>query len=657
MVHEDYLKCADYAGHEAHPSEANFSAFQHPESQLYFFAVLDADGKTLLKSEGYPQVAARENGIQSVIKNRGNRDFYSVKQGESGRYHVSLRAANYREIARSCSTATEAEATALIPYLTGEQIRKAIVVEATTPAAAPAVAERANDRVDDDYLACHEYEGKPGVGAEYPGLVKFTHSNGKHYFAWYDDNGALLMRSEGYPTTSARDNGMASVAKNRDIEERYATMEKVQRYFTILKAANHQEIARSCGKDSGAAAAALYPSGRAAAAASLVAAAKAKADADAAKIAAAAAAAVVVPKAAERPSVSTPKVDVEDDYLTCKEYAGHLTAPRDGFRIFISERTNKYYFAVIDHDEHVSFRSEGHLTAADRDADLEDVVKNMLIKERYEIKQVGLDHYFIVLRNANKKEIARSCAYSSLAEVYAAAPFLAPPAPKVVPKVAPVAVAAAVAAIPKVEPKLVAPLVDEPAAGGFNWWWLLLPLLLLLGWWLLAGKGCNKAETVTVAPLPVPEMKPVVVDTVKAAPVVAAAPSCNLNWILFDFDKSDIRADADGELKEMATILKANKEYVAVLRAHTDGKGTPEYNEALSQRRAAAAKKALAAMGIPADRIKTEADGKNEPAAKNTVDDAGRRFNRRVELFVRDKAGKNVCQSIPPDIPGDLKAK
>ena len=168
MVHEDYLKCADYNGHEAHPSEANFSAFQHSESQLHFFAVLDADGKTLLKSEGYPQVAARENGIQSVIKNRGNRDFYSVKQGESGRYHVSLRAANYREIARSCSTATEAEATALIPYLTGEQIRTAVVAAAAPTT--PPVAEPSNDRVDDDYLACHEYEGKSGVGEEYPGF-------------------------------------------------------------------------------------------------------------------------------------------------------------------------------------------------------------------------------------------------------------------------------------------------------------------------------------------------------------------------------------------------------------------------------------------------------------------------------------------------------
>ena len=93
------------------------------------------------------------------------------------------------------------------------------------------------------------------------------------------------------------------------------------------------------------------------------------------------AAAIAAPLAAAAtavtpPSVSTPKVDVEDDYLTCKEYHGHMTAPRDGFRVFISQKTGKYYFAVVDKDDDVSLRSEGHLTAKERDADLEDVVKN-----------------------------------------------------------------------------------------------------------------------------------------------------------------------------------------------------------------------------------------------------------------------------------------
>ena len=977
MVNEDYLACSAYEGQIMHETATNFSAFFHEETQQYYFALLDADGKVLLKSEGYPQPAARENGIQSVIKNRINRDFYSVKE-DDGQYYLSLRAANYREIARSCYVDSEAAASVLIAYATGEEVRggaKAMVADAPK--------ERANDRLDDDYMACKSYAGHPDsgvVGQE--GLAAFTHENGQHYFSWLDDNGDVLMRSEGYPTTAARDNGRASVAKNRDLEERYAILEKMGRYFVILKAGNHQEIARSCPYDSEAAARAIFPSGRAETARlkaeALAAAAAAKAAAEAAALkaeqeaaaaaalkaeeeataarslaakaeeeAAATAAAVTATAAAtsdrqednylacrqydgheganeagftrwqhsngqyyfswlddngkvkmrsegypttaardngvdsvmrnrdnadrykiveiagktfvtlkagnhQEIARSCPKenmdavwamfpllappdvaaanaveplddiapVDIEDDYLPCRDYHGHMTAPRDGFRVFISNKTDKYYFAVVDADDDVTLRSEGHLTAAERDADLADVVQNMLNKERYEIKHVGLHHYFIILRNAAGKEIARSCGHDSLSSVYAAAPFLnpekpsakidiaaplamgaaalagttrfveptavveppkvapsvpAPPAdveddylpcreyegktindkgnnvamfkhsngqfyfavynadgsvrlrsegfrtsqdrdkelsgvlknlnnssmystikrgeyyinvlkdktgrevgrscmqkeaaavvpPIVAPAVAVAAAAAVAAAIPT--PKVTAPpppvyvspmAVAEPVTKetGFNWWWLLLPLLALLAW-LLMGKGCNTTPVPTAVTVAPPVETPKTVAPTPATPAVAAAPSCDLNWILFDFDKADITTTAKEELAEMAKILKENKDYIGVLSAHTDGKGSVPYNEDLSKRRAASARRTLIGMGIDAARLKTEADGKGRPVAQNTEDDAGRRFNRRVELFVRDKAGKDICQSIPPAIPETLKAK
>ncbi len=816
MGHDEYLNCSSYENQTLHETESGFAAFFDKDSQSYYFALLDADGKTLLRSESYPQVAARENGIQSVIKNRSNRDYYSVKE-EDGSYFLCLRAANYREIARSCPMESEAAALALIPFATGEKIRGGAP-------AATLVAERANDRQDDDYLACKEYEGHNGV---VDGLVKFTHSNGNHYFAWYGDEGQLMMRSEGYPTTAARDNGAASVAKNRDLEERYAIMEKIGRYFVILKAGNHQEIARSCPKDTEAAALAMYPKARAEAvrlkaeaaaaeAARLKAEAEATAAAEAAKLQAAATAAsataaaslmatdsvksgnreddylacrqydghgeadengfvrfqhtndlyyftweddngkikmrsegypttaardngmnsviknrdikeryevkeimgkqFVILKAgnhqeiarscpkdsldavgamfpilglggvavaaatkarslvADTPSVSAPAVDIEDDYLPCREYHGHMTAPRDGFRVFISQRTNKYYFAVVDEDDDVSLRSEGHLTAKERDADLEDVVKNKDDKKHYTIMEAH-GHYFVVLKNDNGKEIARSCAYDSLAAVYAAVPFLkSENADAKVNMGAPLAMAAAAAAtaaahIPKVEvPKVAAPVaaaLDDTvaAAGNRNWWWLLLPLLALLAWWLF-GKGCGKTDAVAPAAATTEVKTAPIVDTVKAAvavtPTPAAtpvAPSCDLNWIFFDFDKDNIKADAQSELAAMAKILAEHKDYVGVLSAHTDIKGSAAYNEALSGRRAANAKAALVKLGIAAARIQTEKSGKNDPVAKNTADDNGRHFNRRVELYVRDKAGKNVCQSIPPAIPDDLKAK
>ena len=107
----------------------------------------------------------------------------------------------------------------------------------------------------------------------------------------------------------------------------------------------------------------------------------------------------------------------------------------------------------------------------------------------------------------------------------------------------------------------------------------------------------------------------------------------------------------------MAKILKENKDYVGVLSAHTDGRGTAAYNDDLSLRRAAAAKRTLVAMGIEAGRLKTKADGKGAPVAQNTQDDTGRQFNRRVELYIQDKNGKDICQSVAPNIPDALKAK
>ncbi|MBK7700344.1 MAG: OmpA family protein [Saprospiraceae bacterium] len=93
---------------------------------------------------------------------------------------------------------------------------------------------------------------------------------------------------------------------------------------------------------------------------------------------------------------------------------------------------------------------------------------------------------------------------------------------------------------------------------------------------------------------------PVVVDTAKVVtdkiekvetPIQETKPSCDLNWILFDFDKFDIKSDANGELTLMAKILKENPTYKGVLKAFTDSKGNDDYNQRLSANRAQAAKR------------------------------------------------------------------
>jgi uncharacterized protein YegP (UPF0339 family) len=175
-----------------------------------------------------------------------------------------------------------------------------------------------NGRQEDNYLACSEYAGHAGVGEKHEGLVAFRHKNGEYYFAWYDAKGNVLMRSEGYPTAAARDNGMASVAKNRNTEARFSIVEKSGSWFVVLQAGNYQEIARSCSYKSRSDAEMLLPSKRE------VAAKQAKAH----PVAAATTAAVVVtqqPIVEERMPTAT-----EAEALRLKKQAEELLGSSEG---------------------------------------------------------------------------------------------------------------------------------------------------------------------------------------------------------------------------------------------------------------------------------------------------------------------------------------
>lgn len=105
-----------------------------------------------------------------------------------------------------------------------------------------------------------------------------------------------------------------------------------------------------------------------------------------------------------------------------------------------------------------------------------------------------------------------------------------------------------------------------------------------------------------------------------------------LYGILFDFDKADIKPESDKQLAEMANLLKATPALKVFIVGHTDNKGAFAYNTDLSQRRAEAVAKALAAkFGISADRLVAKGVGPLSPLAPNDNED-GQAKNRRVEL-------------------------
>ncbi|MEP6908110.1 MAG: OmpA family protein [Pseudoxanthomonas sp.] len=108
--------------------------------------------------------------------------------------------------------------------------------------------------------------------------------------------------------------------------------------------------------------------------------------------------------------------------------------------------------------------------------------------------------------------------------------------------------------------------------------------------------------------------------------------------VLFDFDKSAIRPDASKVLDVLATALKSVPATSMEIRGHTDAKGSEDYNQALSERRAKSVVTALQARDAAKD-ANARGYGESQPVAPNTFNGAdnpgGRQLNRRVEIFVR----------------------
>ena len=101
------------------------------------------------------------------------------------------------------------------------------------------------------------------------------------------------------------------------------------------------------------------------------------------------------------------------------------------------------------------------------------------------------------------------------------------------------------------------------------------------------------------------------------------------NTVYFDFDSSVLSYDAQVTLSRQSAFLQINPEAVVVIEGHADERGTREYNLALGDRRASAARDFLLAKGIDAARIRTVSYGKERPAMLGSNDEAWAK-NRRA---------------------------
>lgn len=109
--------------------------------------------------------------------------------------------------------------------------------------------------------------------------------------------------------------------------------------------------------------------------------------------------------------------------------------------------------------------------------------------------------------------------------------------------------------------------------------------------------------------------------------------------VLFDFDKSEIRDDAEPVLERLSELLAAFEAAPVIIQGHTDAMGSDAYNLALSDRRAESVRAWLRDDGIAVARMTTEGHGEARPVAPNTRPDGGddpegRQRNRRVEFVI-----------------------
>jgi len=147
--------------------------------------------------------------------------------------------------------------------------------------------------------------------------------------------------------------------------------------------------------------------------------------------------------------------------------------------------------------------------------------------------------------------------------------------------------------------------------------------------WILGAGICLALykEEKKEAPPPPPPPPP------KAEPAPPPKEKIVLRGVNFDFNKWNIRPDAKVILDEAAVILKRNPDVKVNVDGYTDGIGTKEYNQGLSERRAASVADYLGQQGVNRSNLIPRGFGLTNPVASNKTAE-GRAKNRRVELLV-----------------------
>lgn len=130
-----------------------------------------------------------------------------------------------------------------------------------------------------------------------------------------------------------------------------------------------------------------------------------------------------------------------------------------------------------------------------------------------------------------------------------------------------------------------------------------------------------------------------------------------MEQVKFKFDSAEILKESDGILDAVKAVLVSHPEIKKIrIEGHTDNVGRPEYNKALSEKRASSVMKWLTDHGVAKDRLIAKGYGQEQPIDKNDTD-AGRANNRRVAFTILDRDASKTDVQTPAPTPKGQEQK
>ena len=173
---------------------------------------------------------------------------------------------------------------------------------------------------------------------------------------------------------------------------------------------------------------------------------------------------------------------------------------------------------------------------------------------------------------------------------------------------------------------------------------LILLLTVLCMGMLMTGCQKKAPEPEPVAPTPIPTNTPIPAPTpvptqspeeLRMMKLEEARGALSSESIYFDYDRAILSEDARGILAEKAGYMINNPDIQVTIEGHCDERGSNEYNLALGERRAAAARKYLVNFGVSEASIETITFGEERPVCRDSNESCWK-LNRRAAFVVNE---------------------